>query len=347
MAKRTSTHRRDVIVVGASAGGVEALQQLVSRLPHELDATLLVVMHLGAESRSVLADILQRQTERLVTAPNDGEPMRRGHIYVARPDHHLLVEPGRIRVTRGPRENRTRPAVDALFRSAAYAYGSRVIGVVLSGTLDDGTAGLWSIKERGGLAVVQDPEEASHPGMPQSALEHVKIDHVSRLREMAPLLLRLSSQPAARQKIAVSRELLVETAIARESRALQLGVMELGPVTPYTCPECHGVLVQLKQGGVTRFRCHTGHAFTISNLLAQVTQGVEDMLWGSIRAIEESVLLLEQLARQARQDKDTRSARLLAKKAKEAQQRADHVRQATLEHQVISSESMRGQRRGD
>jgi two-component system chemotaxis response regulator CheB len=346
MAKRTSTHRRDVIVVGASAGGVEALQQLVSRLPHELDATLLVVMHLGSESRSVLADILQRQTERLVTAPNDGEPMRRGHIYVARPDHHLLVEPGRIRVTRGPRENRTRPAVDALFRSAAYAYGNRVIGVVLSGTLDDGTAGLWSIKERGGLAVVQDPEEASHPGMPQSALEHVEIDHVSRLREMAPLLLRLSSQPVARKKLPVSQELRVETAIARESRALQLGVMELGPVTPYTCPECHGVLVQLK-GGITRFRCHTGHAFTISNLLAQVTQGVEDMLWGSIRAMEESVLLLEQMARQARERKDPRTARLLEKKAKEAQQRADHVRQATLEHQVISSESVRGQRRGD
>lgn len=346
MAKRTSTHRRDVIVVGASAGGVEALQQLVSRLPRELDATLLVVMHLGSESRSVLADILQRQTGRLVTAPDDGEPMRRGHIYVARPDHHLLVEPGRIRVTRGPRENRTRPAVDALFRSAAYAYGSRVIGVVLTGTLDDGTAGLWSIKERGGLAVVQDPKEASHPGMPQSAIEHVEIDHVLRLREMAPLLLRLSSQPVARKKTAVSRELRVETAIARESRALQLGVMELGPITPYTCPECHGVLVQLKKGGVTRFRCHTGHAFTISNLLAQVTQGVEDMLWGSIRAIEESVLLLEQMARQARKQKDTRIARLLAKKAKEAQQRADHVRQATLEHQVISSESVQGQRRG-
>ncbi len=347
MAKRVSTHHRDVICVGTSAGGVDALQQLVSQLPRELDATLLVVMHLGAESRSALADILQRRTPRPVTAPDDGEPLRRGHIYVARPDHHLLLEPGRIRVTRGPRENRTRPAVDALFRSAAYAYGSRVIGVVLTGTLDDGTAGLWSIKERGGLAVVQDPEEASHPGMPQSALQHVEIDHVSRLGEMAPLLLRLSSQPVARKKAPVSQELRVETAIARESRALQLGVMELGPVTPYTCPECHGVLVQLKKGGVTRFRCHTGHAFTISNLLAQVTQGVEDMLWGSIRAMEECVLLLGQMARQARERKDLRTARLLEKKAKEAQQRADLVRKATLEHQVISSESVRGQSRGD
>jgi two-component system chemotaxis response regulator CheB len=347
MAKRGSTHRRDVVVIGASAGGVEALTTLVKQLPEELDVTLLIVVHLAPEARSVLARILQRHTRLPVTAPDDGEPVRRGRIYVARPDHHLLLEPGRIRIARGPRENRSRPSVDALFRSAAYAYGSRVIGVVLTGALDDGTVGLWWVKERGGATVVQDPEEATHPSMPSSAIQHVVVDHVVRVDAMGPLLLRLSREVVKPKEDAVSRELHVETAIARESRALQLGVMELGPVTPYTCPECHGVLVRMKGGGVTHFRCHTGHAFTLTNLLAQVTQGVEDMLWGSIRAIEESMLLLHDLARQARQQKDTKGARLLEKKAKEAQRRADLVRQATLEHQVLSHEGVLGQGAGD
>jgi two-component system chemotaxis response regulator CheB len=345
MAKRGLTQRRDVIVIGASAGGVQALQQLIEQLPRELDAAILIVMHLAPEAQSVLADILQRSTRRHVTAPDDGEPVRRGHIYVGRPDYHLLLEPGHIRLTRGPRENRCRPAVDVLFRSAAYAYGSRVIGVVLTGALDDGTAGLWAVKARGGVTVVQDPEEAAHPSMPLSALEHVAIDHVARVEAMGPLLLSLSCESVKPTEGAVSEELRVETAIAKESRALQLGVMELGPFTPYTCPECHGALVQLAGGGITRFRCHTGHAFTINSLLAEVTQGVEDMLWGSIRAIEESVLLLKQMARQARKKKDTKGARMLERQAKEAQQRADMVRQATLEHQVLSQESVKDPRR--
>ncbi len=334
MARRISTSRRDIIVVGASAGGLEALTTLIGGLPSELDVAILIVVHVGPEARSVLARILQRCTPFRVTTPDDGDPLNRGHIYVSRPDHHLLLEPGRVRITRGPRENRSRPAVDALFRSAAYAYGSRVIGVVLSGAMDDGTAGLWWVKERGGAAVVQDPEEAAHPSMPRSAMQHVAVDHVVSTKAMAPLLLRLSREAVKQTQGAVSKELRVETAIAKEGRALQLGVMELGPVTPFTCPECHGVLVQLMGGGVTRYRCHTGHAFTTTSLLAEVAQGVEDTLWSSIRVLEESVMLMRQMARQARERKDAKSARLLEKKAKEAQQRADVVRAVTLEHPV-------------
>lgn len=347
MAKRDSTARRDVVVVGASAGGVEALTKFLQGLPRGLDVTFLIVMHLAPEPRSLLANVLQRYSPFPISAPDDGEPMRRGHIYVARPDHHLLVDRGRIRIARGPRENRNRPAVDALFRSAAYAYGHRVIGVVLTGALDDGTVGLWWVKERGGATVVQDPEEALHPSMPRSALAHVEVDHVAQVEAMGPLLLRLTSERVKPRKAPVSEELRVETAIARESRAPQLGVMELGPITPFTCPECHGVLVRLKGGGVNRFRCHTGHAFTTTTLLAEVTQGVEKMMWGSIRAIEESVLLLRELALHARGNKDLKAARLLEKKAREAQQRAEMVRGATLEHQVLSPESVLGQGPGD
>ncbi|HEU4628992.1 MAG TPA: chemotaxis protein CheB, partial [Gemmatimonadaceae bacterium] len=179
---------RAVIVIGASADGVEALQEVISRLPADLPAAVLVVLHVASGAPSVLPRILDRRAALGVSHARDGEPIVPGHVFVAPPDFHLLVKDGRLKLLRGPRENGVRPAVDPLFRSAADAYGPAVVGVVLSGTLDDGTLGLGMIKRAGGLAVVQDPDEALFDGMPRNAVERVRVDHVVPLAEIAPLL---------------------------------------------------------------------------------------------------------------------------------------------------------------
>ena len=292
---------KDVIVVGASAGGVEVLKQLTASLPHDLPAAVLIVLHVAPSSPTMLPRLLQRGCPLPVAVAEDGEPLRHGRVYVAPQDRHLVLEPDRVRVTRAPRENHSRPAIDPLFRSAALAYGPRVIGVILSGRLDDGTAGLWAVKDRGGSAVVQDPEDALHPDMPRNALQYTAADHVVRADELGPLLARLAGQPVpGPPPPPASRELELEVRIAMEDRALERGVMTLGPVSPYTCPECHGVLVRLDERGVPRFRCHTGHAFSLDSLLAAVTGTVEDTLWSALRAIEESVMLLREAADRTR-----------------------------------------------
>lgn len=179
--------------MGASAGGVEALRGLVAGLPRDLSAAVFIVLHIPASSPSLLTDILQRGTVLPVVDPEDGAPILRGRVYVAQPDHHLLLEEKRIRVTRSPKRNRHRPSIDALFHSAAETAGSRVIGVILTGKLDDGTVGLRAVAERGGTAVVQDPRDAAYRSMPESALRHVPSAHVASLAQMAPLLVRLTA----------------------------------------------------------------------------------------------------------------------------------------------------------
>jgi two-component system chemotaxis response regulator CheB len=188
------------MVLGTSAGGVEALKILVGGLPHDLPATLFIVLHLLPERPSGLAQILSWAGPLPATQAVNGEPITQGHIYVAPPDHHLLVEPGHVCCTHGPKEHRFRPAVDVLFRSAAYAYGPRVVGVVLTGMLDDGTAGLWAIKDHGGVVIVQAPQEALWASMPQNALQQVAVDYCLPLAEVAPTLVRLSATPTPEER---------------------------------------------------------------------------------------------------------------------------------------------------
>jgi two-component system chemotaxis response regulator CheB len=186
--------KRNIIVIGASAGGFEAIRQLVAALPATLDATIFIVWHMAPDVTGVLPQVLNRQNTLPASNAVDNEPIKSNHIYVAPPDKHLLVDKGVVRVTRGPKENRFRPAVDPLFRSAAELYGRRVIGIILSGALDDGTAGLWTIKSRGGLAIVQEPAEAAVSSMPESALAAVDVDYRVPMAEMAPLLVRLAAE---------------------------------------------------------------------------------------------------------------------------------------------------------
>jgi len=334
--------KKDIIVIGASAGGVAVLSELVAGLPADLKASVFIVLHIGASDPGILASILQKRSRLPVSEARDGERFEKGHVYVARPDYHLLVEADIVQLARGPKENRSRPAIDALFRSACHAHGSRVIGVVLTGMLDDGSSGLWWVKRRGGTAIVQDPEDAEAPSMPRHALAHVQADHVVPASAIPALLARLSREEALPTVVEPSQELETEVAISRESRALQLGVMNLGPITPYTCPECHGCLVAMKAGGVRRFRCHTGHAYSINTLLAEVTEYVGEALWTSIRAIEESAMLLDQMAREmeGKGGQDPVAIGLLHDKSRDTLRRADTIRQVAISHQTLSQDNL-------
>jgi two-component system chemotaxis response regulator CheB len=333
--------RKDIVVVGASAGGVEALGRFAEGLRRDLPAAVFVVLHVPPGGPSMLAEILQRHTELPVVTPEDGSVIAPGRIYVASPNRHLIIDEHRVRNSSGPKENRARPSVDALFRSAAYTFGPRVIGVVLTGALDDGTAGSWTIKDRGGTMVVQDPTDAAYPSMPESALRYVPADHVLRLADIPPLLNRLTEELAISSPREIDETLRVEQAIAVASKSgLELGVMDLGTPTALTCPECHGTMAQMDGGGVPRFRCHTGHAFSLGTLLSEVTTGVETSAWNTIRAIEESVILLGHAARHLRAAGDLESAALLEQKAIEAQHRAKRVRDVVNDHEVLGTEHL-------
>jgi two-component system chemotaxis response regulator CheB len=225
------------------------------------------------------------------------------HIYIAPPDHHMLIDrSGRIRLTRGPKENRFRPAINPLFRSAALAYGPRVAGVLLSGGMDDGVSGLAAIRQMGGTTIVQDPDEAEVPSMPRNALQYVTIDHCLPADRMAPLLQQLSTSdaPVGERAMEVSvmpkKNLEIEVRLAAEAKGFHPDILELGSPSMLTCPECHGALMRLNDKSMLRFRCHTGHAYTAASLLTALTERTEEALWGSVRALEESAMLLGHIA---------------------------------------------------
>ena len=327
----------DIIVVGASAGGVEALGDLVSCLPPDLPAAVFVVLHIPAYGASVLPGILSRRGPLPALHPADGETIQNGRIYVAPPDHHLLLEKGgTVRLTRGPHENGHRPAVDTLFRSAARAYGPRVIGVVLTGTLDDGTAGLQAIKRRGGLAVVQDPEDALFASMPRCAIEGVRVDTVAPLAEIGPILDRMARLPApAESKAPVTPGLEDEVRVA-EFDIKQLETRREGKPSSYACPDCHGVLWEVEEDGLLRFRCRVGHAFSPESLLATQSDALEDALWTALRALEESAALAERLSERAGGRGHGLAADRFAQQAADAHQRSTIIREALLGGQIIA-----------
>lgn len=323
--------------------------KFVGTLPHDLPAAVFVVLHIPPHSPSHLPEIRNRAGPLKACHPQDGDPIEPGRIYVAPPDRHLILERERVPVRNGPRENRFRPSVDALFRSAGYVFGPRVIGMVLSGTLDDGTSGLWTIKRQGGVGIVQDPADAEFPHMPANALEQVEVDHTVPTAEMGALLSKLvgKAAPEARKRSAEERELLeLEISIAQDDDAFEKGIMEMGRLSPFTCPECHGALVRLEEGGRVRFRCHTGHAFSASALLAGVTQVNEEKLWEAMRGFEEAAMLMDQLSRHFKELKDSKAAALFHQKANEARARARVIHDSVLSSESLSEDTRREKRAG-
>jgi two-component system chemotaxis response regulator CheB len=317
-----------VIVIGASSGGIEAIRTLVADLPADLNVPICVVIHTSPHSPRVLGDIVDRAGRLAAITPGDKAPLEPGHIYIAPPDCHLTIEPSRVRVTKGPKENRFRPAIDPLFRSAAQVYGPAAIGVILTGNLDDGAAGLWAIKQLGGVAIVQEPSDALYPSMPQSALAVALVDYCVPLVEIGPLLVRLANTRVSdRERSPVPEHVDVEVNIAKEQHPQDAGLERIAEPSAFACPECHGVLLQLHEGDRLRFRCHTGHAYSVKSLLAAVREGVEESLWNSIRSLEECGLLMRHMAQHVAASHDADGSDQLTNAAERARKSADVVRQ--------------------
>ena len=322
---------RHIIVIGASAGGVESLTKLVRDLPGDIPAAVFATIHFPPTGTSALARILKRAGSLIPVQGADALPIEEGHIYVAPPDHHVLVFRDRMRLYRGPRENGNRPAIDPMFRSAALAFGPRVVGVILSGNLDDGTSGLLAIKRRGGIAVVQDPEDAMFSSMPQSAIDHVDVDYVVKLDRMPTLLEELAKRPPVAGETVPADDTRKETEFAE----LDLTRVEdtddhPGVLAPFGCPDCGGTLWELREGDLVRFRCRVGHAWTSEALLASQAETLDAALWTALRALEESASLSQTLSNRARARGNARLAERLADSATLAVRRADIIRDVLL-----------------
>lgn len=299
-----------VVVIGASLGGVEALQSIAAGLPAGFAAPIVVAMHIGARP-SLMPRLLAGRGALPVHAAGHGQTLQAGHVYIAPADHHVLVDGPLLRLSQGPKEHHARPAVDPLFRSAALSRGTAVIGVVLTGMLDDGTAGLQAVKAAGGIAVVQDPDDAVAPGMPRSALRHVAVDHCRPLAAIPRLLARLAAEPAPADPGA---------RLARERRELDLflskgnameHLRDIAHPSPYVCPDCNGGLWKLDGTTPARYRCHTGHGFTLRSLLHAQAEASDGALWSALRALQEKRMLLEELAADAdTEDPDATPSRL-------------------------------------
>jgi two-component system chemotaxis response regulator CheB len=314
------TRRRSVVVAGASAGGVEALVQLVRSLPADFPYPVLVVLHVSPSGTSVLPAILARACRLPVATPQDGDELRGGRVYVAPPDKHLVVDDSLLRLSKAPRENGHRPAIDPTMRSAAHACKGSSIGIVLSGSRDDGTAGLLAIKESGGAAIVQDPSEALYDAMPLSALNHVEVDAVLPVAQMAAWILEHAALPASPSP---------QEALVPEELPLTRGeLVGTGEGTRYTCPDCGGVLFERHQGALERFECSVGHVFSIESLSNAQAAALEGALWAAVRALDDRAALLMRMASRAQSSGHPRSAATFERQATEADARARTIRDA-------------------
>jgi two-component system chemotaxis response regulator CheB len=300
-----------LIVIGTSMGGLTALRTIVKDLPESLPAAVCVVQHIG-DHASQLPELLGTAGRLPVVSARDGEPIRAGTIFVAPPSRHLIVAPGHIHLTRGPRENHARPAIDPLFRSAAEVYGPRVIGVVLTGQLNDGTSGLFEIKRRGGIAIAQDPRDAEFPAMPRSAIDHVAIDHCVPAEAMAVLLNDLATRVAS----SLPHEFLVE-----EARRMTPGLPEQRPIA-LTCPDCGGATRRIEIGTLVRFDCHIGHALTAEAMAGGQVSEIERGLEAALRRMNERIELCHQMGKKAHSDGDSRRAERWRSARVETEERA-------------------------
>jgi Chemotaxis response regulator containing a CheY-like receiver domain and a methylesterase domain len=327
--------RRNVVVIGASAGGVEALRTLIGTLPNDLPAAVLVVLHVPAYGGSVLPAILSRAGVLPAAHAVHGERLREGRIYVAPPDHHLALDDELIVLSRGPRENGHRPAIDVLFRTAARAYGPRVIGVVLSGVLDDGTAGLAAIAAQGGLAAVQEPTEALYPSMPMSAIKHVTVDHVDTAEALGHLLARLCKEELGEAEQPASPLLEVEADIAMMDGVAMSIDERPGRPSGFSCPDCNGVLWEIQDGAdgdLIRFRCRVGHAWSAESLFGEQAQQLEGALWMALRGLEEKAALAREMGVRARDRNSPFTAQRFTEQAEDASRAASLIRSMLEAH---------------
>jgi two-component system, chemotaxis family, protein-glutamate methylesterase/glutaminase len=329
---------REIIVIGASAGGVETLTQLVKRLPADLPAAICVSTHISSTTPSMLPQILTRVGKIPAIHPVNGEIIHPGIIYVAPPDYHLEVSLRHIHLSHGPVENGHRPAVDVMFRTAAESYGPRVIGIVLTGMLSDGSLGLQLIHEAGGVTIVQDPEDALFPSMPQNALQHVRVDAVLPLPEIAQEIIRLAGKQVEMEEI--PQPLKLETKDTRDMDPVEPAKRDLrafrngkdtSPRSLITCPACGGVLWELNEEDQTFYYCQTGHRYSLESLFGEQTRNVESALWSAVRILEERAALTHRLAQKSKEKGLSHSYNQFLQSAEKADQDAEIIKQ-TLKH---------------
>lgn len=311
----------EIVVIGTSLGGHAALQAIVSALPATYPIPICIVLHIGRHE-SALPELLQGVSRLKVRYATDSEPLAAGRVYIAPPDRHLVVSGGRVRLSSAPKENFTRPAIDPLFRTAAVAYREKAIGLVLTGELDDGTAGLQAIKACGGVTMVQDPEEAEAASMPQSALRHVEVDHCLPLAEIPPTLIRLANSPPRQPVERVPESVNLESRMNLSQEASMEELDKIGHPSKLTCPECNGVLWEVGAPEMLRFRCHTGHAFSATALDLAQNEQLEEAVWFAIRALHEKKRLMDRLASDSRQKHRDKLASDYEQSSAEASQHA-------------------------
>ena len=327
---------RNIVVVGGSAGAVEALRAMIRTVPADFPASVFVTIHFPEGGRSVLPQILTRAGPLPAAHPSDGEAIEPGRIYVAPPDHHLLVHDGTVQLSRGPRENGYRPAVDPMFRSAAVRFGPRVIGVVLSGNLDDGTSGLGAIKRHGGLALVQDPRDAVFDSMPRSAIGHVRVDRVATACELGTVIVdRVNELVPDGATGSVLHDARESEYSEGDVSAIESPDEHPGEVSAFSCPDCGGVLWRMQEGDFVRFRCRVGHGWTAEALIAEQADQVDDALRAALRALEDRASLLRTIAaRYVRSGCKSLASRFDAQAA-QVEARARLVRDLVLRHRDI------------
>jgi two-component system chemotaxis response regulator CheB len=316
-----------IVVAGASAGGLDALVALIQQLPEDFPAPVLIVMHISADATGdVLLNALNRYGKLKCMHAVHGKPVKSGQVYLAPSDHHMLIEKnGQLHVTKGAQENRSRPGIDPLFRSAAVSFGNRVTGIILTGYLDDGTAGLIAIQRCGGTCIVQDPDEAQYPDMPKNALNQIKADYCIAIAEMGDVLAKLMTRKIGKQK-PIPEDLIREATIAERVLSDLAAVNSLGEQVPFNCPGCGGVLWKMDKGPFVHYRCHTGHAYTNASLLAAQTQKIEETMWIALRMFEERRNLLTTVAN----SETGATASSAAERAKLSQVHIDRIRAILL-----------------
>lgn len=342
--------KRDLVVIGGSAGALEVLQQFARALPENFQAAILIVIHTSSHAGSLLPEIISRAGKLRAVHPSDGTLIEKGNIYIAPPDFHMIIEGDRLRVLQGPKENLHRPAIDPTFRSAAAYYGPRTIGVIVSGMLDDGTSGMMVIRAAGGETVVQDPHEAMFAAMPQHALEQVPDSRVIKIAELAGLLGTLTTEeveaPTVQNNAAISAA-IKEIRLAETNMAEIEDEHRIGKPSSLACPDCGGVLWEIDQEGLLRFRCRVGHAFTARHLETEQRHAVEGALWAALRALEESASLYRRMAQRAKTAKHVSLFDQYEERAENKEQNARTLRdflvavntQQVEDSQIVESES--------
>jgi len=318
--------------MGASAGGIPPIQRVLSALPSDFPASIFVTIHTAAEGPRLLSDVLSRTSALPVAYAVDGDSIRKSRVYLAPPDRHMLIRDGAVKVTAGPRENRHRPAIDPLFRSAATACGSRVIAVLFSGLLDDGTAGMKAVTAQGGVTIVQDPDEARFSSMPENAVRNDSPRYVLPVRQIAATLIDLVLNGSQRQgsEDHLNSDLTNEVKIA-EIDLSAVARDKPGTPAPYSCPECNGALWEVREGELLRFRCRVGHAYGSESLLASKNDELETALWTALRTLEEKAALHRRLSEHATRRRNVRAAKHFQQSADQVHQQAQSIRHLLLQ----------------